>query len=227
MALLNSQSFYINSGNAAVLDWIEDSDRRILDVGCGAGNTGKLIQTSHPHSFVAGVTCSIKEYNQASSNLDLCFCLDVERDAIEQIGKEYDLILFSHVLEHLVDPLAVIQRLLPCLKPDGKVIIALPNIANWRERWKLALGKFEYADSGVMDRTHLHFYTFYTAPRYLIEPIPSLKLEHHGVNGSVPLAFLRHYFLNENWRKQIDRWGCQIFPNLCGGEVLMIARYSP
>jgi 2-polyprenyl-3-methyl-5-hydroxy-6-metoxy-1,4-benzoquinol methylase len=225
MALLNRQSLYINSGNAAVLGCVKDSDRRILDIGCGAGNTGRLIRTHYPNSIVAGVTCSQSEFEQASTNLDRCFYLDVERDSLEQIGKDYDLLLFSHVLEHLVDPVAVIQRLLPCLKPNGRVVIVVPNIANWRERWKLALGRFEYADSGIMDRTHLHFYTFHTAPSYLVATIPSLKLEYLGVNGSLPLGFLRHHFLNENTRQRIDRLGCQIFPNFCGGEILMVASY--
>lgn len=227
MVLLNRQSLYTNSGNAAVLDLIEDSDRRILDIGCGAGNTGQLIHACYPNVSVDGVTCSQIEYEQASVNLDCCFYLDVERDSLAQIGKDYDLLLFSHVLEHLIDPVAVIQRLLPCLKPRGKIIIAVPNVANWRERWKLALGRFEYTESGTMDKTHLHFYTFNTALQYLVDPINQLKIEHHFVNGSVPLAFFRHYLFSAATKKFLDRLGCRLMPNLFGGEILIVARYLP
>ncbi len=103
------------------------------------------------------------------------------------------------------------------------MIIALPNIVNWRERIKIAMGKFEYTDSGVMDRTHLRFYTFYTAPKYLIDPIQQLSLKAHTVNGSVPLAFFRHHLLPSQWKEKIDQWGCKIAPNLFGEEIIMVA----
>ncbi|MDX1977556.1 MAG: class I SAM-dependent methyltransferase [Pseudanabaenaceae cyanobacterium bins.68] len=223
MPSLNHNSLYVNQGNTSILDLVRSSDQKILDVGCGAGSTGKLIITSFPQSQVTGITCSLKEYEQANSCLSKCFYLDLERDSFDQIDKDYDLLIFAHVLEHLVDPVACIRRLLPHLKPGGRVVIALPNIANWRDRWKLALGRFEYTESGIMDKTHLHFYTFHTAAKYLIEPIPQLQLEYLKVNGSVPLGFLRHQILRQRWRQKIDYWGCQVMPNLCGSEILMVA----
>ena len=169
---LNINSFYSNTGNPSVLQFIDKNDRLILDVGCGAGDTGKLILSVYPNSEVVGITCSQVEYNQASQNLSCCININVE---IENLPDKYlnlfDVLIFSHVLEHLINPTEVLYKLLPYLKPNGKIIIALPNIANWRERVKLIIGKFEYTDGGVMDKTHLHFYTYYTAPKYLINPI--------------------------------------------------------
>jgi 2-polyprenyl-3-methyl-5-hydroxy-6-metoxy-1,4-benzoquinol methylase len=154
--------------------------------------------------------------------------MNIEKNTLpDQYQNSFDVILFSHVLEHLIDPTETIRKLLSYLKPNGKIIIALPNIAHWRERWKLSLGKFEYTDSGVMDKTHLHFYTFYTAPKYLIEPIKELKIEHHLVNGSVPLAFFRHYLLTTAMKQWIDRLGAKYMPNLFGGEILIVARVLP
>jgi len=221
---LNSNSLYTNQGNPSVLQFLEESDRTILDIGCGAGATGQLIRSVYPTAHITGITCSSLEYEQAATKLDCCVCLDIEREPLPTLPhQEFDVLCFIHVLEHLVDPVATIQKLFPYLKIGGKVIIALPNIANWRERWKLAWGKFEYTEGGVMDKTHLHFYTFHTAPRYLIEPIPQLKIEHHSVTGSVPLAFLRHHFLNQGLRKKIDGWGCSRIPNLFGGEIILKA----
>lgn len=221
---LNSNSLYINQGNPSVLKFIEKSDRTILDIGCGAGDTGQLIRSVYPHVHVTGITCSSLEYEQAAKKLDHCICMDIERELVPHLAhNQFDVLCFIHVLEHLVNPIANIEKLLPYLKVGGKVIIALPNIANWRERWKLALGKFEYTDGGVMDKTHLHFYTFHTATRYLIEPIPQLKLEQYFVKGSVPLAFLRHHLLNKELRKKIDDWGCAGMPNLFGGEIIIKA----
>jgi hypothetical protein len=78
-----------------------------------------------------------------------------------------------------------------------------------------------------MDRTHLRFYTFHTAPKYLIEPISELSLKIHKVNGSVPLALLRHHFLPSQWKEKIDQWGCQIAPNFFGGEIIIVATTRP
>lgn len=219
---LNSNSFYTNRGNSSVLRLLEASDRTILDIGCGAGDTGQLIRSVYPNTHITGITCSSLEYEQAIKKLDHCICMDIERE-LPIAQYEFDVICFIHVLEHLVNPVAAIEKLLPYLKVGGKVIIALPNIANWRERWKLALGRFEYTDEGIMDKTHLHFYTFHTAARYLIEPIPQLKLEQHFINGSVPLALLRHHLLSKELRKKIDTWGCAKLPNLFGGEILLKA----
>jgi 2-polyprenyl-3-methyl-5-hydroxy-6-metoxy-1,4-benzoquinol methylase len=221
---LNLDSFYTNQGNPSILQFIDADDRTILDIGCGAGDLGKLIRSRSPSTQVTGVTCSQKEYEQATQVLNHCLCLNIEQDQLPlAFAQEFDVLLFCHVLEHLVDPIAVIQKLLPQLKAGGKIIIALPNIANWRDRYKLALGKFEYTDGGVMDRTHLHFYTFHTASRSLVEPIPQIELEEIQVKGSVPLAFLRHHFLNQRIRERIDRWGCSWMPNLFGSEIILKA----
>jgi 2-polyprenyl-3-methyl-5-hydroxy-6-metoxy-1,4-benzoquinol methylase len=221
---LNSQMLYENSGNANILKFLELTDQVILDIGCGAGNLAQGIYTVYPTAHITGITCSRLEYERARSRLNQCFCLDIERELLpELVQQSYDVLIFSHVLEHLVDPTAVIQKFLPFLKVGGKVVIALPNIANWRERWKLALGRFEYTESGVMDKTHLHFYTFHTAPQHLVMPVPQLHLEEHTVVGSVPLAFLRHSILSEQLRQAIDRFGCRCMPNLFGGEILIKA----
>jgi len=223
---LNSKTFYQNSGNRSILQFLGESDRLILDIGCGAGDTGKLIQETYPNTKVTGVTCSQIEYEEALTKLSSCVYLNLEDETLPDIPKQmFDVLCFCHVLEHLVDPVKVINKLLPYLKPNGKVIIALPNVANWRSRWKLAIGRFEYTDGGVFDRTHLHFYTFYTAPQYLINPIPALKIEAHTVNGSVPLSFLRHHFLSPSIKKNLDNIGCHLMPNLFGGEIFMVARH--
>jgi 2-polyprenyl-3-methyl-5-hydroxy-6-metoxy-1,4-benzoquinol methylase len=223
---LNQQSFYKNSGNLGIIELIDDSDKSILDIGCGAGDTGKLIQSIYPNSEVVGITCSQLEYEQATQNLSSCICINIEQDTLPvQYQKKFDVLIFSHVLEHLIDPVEVIRRLLPYLKLGGKIIIAIPNIANWRERWKISLGRFEYTDSGVMDKTHLHFYTFYTSIKSLINPINELKVESHFVNGSVPLAFFRYYLLTTGMKKTLDQLGCKYAPNMFGSEILIVAKY--
>ncbi|WP_375467434.1 class I SAM-dependent methyltransferase [uncultured Nostoc sp.] len=219
---LNSDSLYSNQGNPSILKLLDESDRQILDIGCGVGSNGKLIHELYPLTQVTGVTCSQTEYQRASQQLSHCIYTDVERDTF-YLDQEFDVLLFCHVLEHLVDPVATIKKLLPYLKVGGKVIIALPNIVNWRERSKLLLGKFEYTDGGIMDKTHLHFYTFHTAPRYLIAPISQLRLESHFASGSFPLGRLRNRLMGEKARQAMDRLVCGWLPNLFSHDILMQA----
>ncbi len=225
---LNQQSFYTNSGNSSIIGFINESDRKILDIGCGAGDTGKLIRSIYSDTEVVGVTCSKSEYDQATQHLSSCICLDIEQDTLpDKYEKVFDVLICSHVLEHLLDPSKVISKLLHYLKPGGKIVIAIPNIANWRERGKIVLGKFEYTDTGVMDKTHLHFYTFHTAIKYLIDPIKELQIQHHFVTGSVPLAFFRRYLLTTVMKQSFDQLGCKYMPNLFGREILIVAKYLP
>ncbi len=74
-------------------------------------------------------------------------------------GGGYDVIMFLDVLEHLRDPHAVLSASRDWLRPGGRVLCSLPNVAHWRVRLALARGRFDYADNGLMDRTHLRWFT--------------------------------------------------------------------
>jgi len=225
MSPLNSESFYTNNGNKSILQFLDEGDHRILDVGCGAGSNGRLIKDFYPLTQITGITCSQAEYDEASKHLTHCIYADLEKDDLS-FEEQFDVLLFCHILEHLVDPVAIIKKLLPYLKIGGKVVILLPNIANWRERIKLVQGRFEYTDSGVMDKTHLHFYTFMTAQQYLIKPIDKLNLEINTAKGHIPLGLFRHNFLSDKLRIKVDQFFTSLYPNLFGYEILLVAKYK-
>jgi 2-polyprenyl-3-methyl-5-hydroxy-6-metoxy-1,4-benzoquinol methylase len=84
-------------------------------------------------------------------------------------GQNFDIILFADVLENTPDPLSVLLFYRRFLKPGGKIVVSLPNIACWDRRLALLFGHFDYMDSGIMDRTHLRFFTFRTAQALLRE----------------------------------------------------------
>jgi 2-polyprenyl-3-methyl-5-hydroxy-6-metoxy-1,4-benzoquinol methylase len=85
----------------------------------------------------------------------------------------FDLLILGDVLEHLVDPGASLARLVPLLKPGGQVLASVPNIAHWQVVAGLILGRFDYTDQGVMDRTHLRWFT----PKSLRALLESAGLE--------------------------------------------------
>ena len=74
----------------------------------------------------------------------------------------YDAVLMLDVLEHLVDPADVLRRVRSTLRPGGVGLVSLPNVAHWSVRKELAMGRFRYTPSGLLDATHLRFFTLQT-----------------------------------------------------------------
>ena len=74
----------------------------------------------------------------------------------------YDVVFASAIIEHLPSPETTLQLIKSVLKPHGLLIITTPNVAHWRQRLNLLLGRFEYEDYGLLDRTHLRFFTYFT-----------------------------------------------------------------
>ncbi|HEY6231977.1 MAG TPA: class I SAM-dependent methyltransferase [Pyrinomonadaceae bacterium] len=219
-----STKTYANHGNPAVLAMLDRTCIKILDVGCGSGDNARLSESQNFLREFYGITLSAAECKIASSVMAQCWVDDVETSSLECIeGQAFDAIIFSHVLEHMKDPSLVIAKLLPYLRLGGKLIIAVPNVLVWRQRLQFLLGRFQYDEAGTLDNTHLRFFTYHSADEYLINGNSNLRLLEKTVEGSVPLWFLRHRFLTANLRGWFDRVGCQIFPNLFGGQVVLKA----
>jgi SAM-dependent methyltransferase len=129
---------------------------RILDAGTASGYLGKVWR-GNGH-YVAGIEFDATTAEKARQFYDVFEVANLETYPFSARG-EFDYIVFADVLEHLRDPAAALRRCLPCLKESGKIIISVPNIANWMIRLSLLFGKFDYVDRGILDRTHLRFFT--------------------------------------------------------------------
>ena len=116
--------------------------------------------------LVYGIDISKKALALAKKRVDKTILLDIEKD-VPSLDKKFDVIIFADILEHLRDPEKVLKRYLQFLKPNGKIVVSLPNIANWSIRIKLLFGSFRYTETGILDKTHLHFYTLQTAKDFL------------------------------------------------------------
>jgi hypothetical protein len=85
-------------------------------------------------------------------------------------------------------------------------------------------GDFQYQpEGGILDDTHLHFYTYYTADRYLLSESPDLQLTKKIVSGHIPLPLLRGRVIPKPTAKAIDKWGLRHWPNLFGDQTVIAA----
>jgi 2-polyprenyl-3-methyl-5-hydroxy-6-metoxy-1,4-benzoquinol methylase len=215
---------YRNDGNAPLIALLDGDAHEVLDVGCGAGDNAQLVQSRLPGCQVHGITHSEAESEIAMQRMTSCSVWDIEGDIPEKItAMKFDAIIFSHVLEHLRNPELVLHKFSSLLKSGGSVLVAVPNVLSWNMRWQFLRGNFEYQSDGVLDDTHLRFFTYLTADRYLFGKSPELTLVSKGVTGSVPQWWLRRYFLPKKASEFIDELGCRFWPNLFGGQILLKA----
>lgn len=160
--ILNSGD-YSSSFNRVVFNQV-DPNSKCLDVGCWNGNMGEEL-IKNKNCSVDGVDFRedmlTKAKERGYTNI---YTINLNSEAInfDVIQEQYDYILFADVLEHLLNPELVLRELFKKLKPGGKVVVSLPNVAFALNRLNLLLGKWEYKDFGTLDKTHLRFFTVST-----------------------------------------------------------------
>lgn len=140
----------------------------VLDVGCGSGVHGAELKRLHGHRVV-GVDLSEASIGKAKSRLEEAYVADVTKpEQYTFYGKrQFDVVVFSDVLEHLYDPSDVLERHIPLIAPGGHLVISLPNLVIWNVRFALLFGRFEYQDTGTLDRTHIRFFTCKSIRRFI------------------------------------------------------------
>jgi SAM-dependent methyltransferase len=216
-----SAKVYTNAGNPLVAKLVPPTAMTILDVGCGAGDNARLLLNQSPSRRITGLTYSPTEARLAETVCETVHIADVTTVDPKRLGGPFDAIIFSHVLEHVAEPAIVFERLLPCLASRGAVIILVPNVLQWRTRWQFLRGRFEYTEFGVLDRTHLRFYTPQSAIAELVKPIAGVQLDNVAYNGSAPLGPFRRRLLPSAFRKWIDSAATNRWPTLFASEIAL------
>lgn len=134
--------------------------RRVLDVGCGAGGVGAALKAERDVEVV-GLEGFPDAAEQARARLDEAHCVDL--DALPELPyphEHFDAMVFGDVLEHLRDPFELLRRLKPLLKSDGVIVCSIPNVKHWSVLFPLLVDdRWTYEDAGLLDRTHVHFFT--------------------------------------------------------------------
>lgn len=141
------------------------TDKKILEVGCATGYMGEKLRKQG--NYVVGLDISKKDVQKAKKVLDQVFVIDLESERLPNMGTNFDLILVAEVVEHLFEPELVIKKLMTVLKPNGQILISTPNFLHLYNRYKMLCGKFEYVEETVINKSHVHFFTYPTLKKSL------------------------------------------------------------
>ncbi|HVY29334.1 MAG TPA: class I SAM-dependent methyltransferase [Polyangiaceae bacterium] len=151
------ESYYTHA-RPEVLRLVPEGARHVLDVGCGAGALGASIKRAFPQAQVRGVELVSSAAEQARGRLDAVS----NADATAPLPVDWpapDVLVFADVLEHLVDPWQALQSWRQRAAPGCHLVVSLPNVSHASVVSGLQKGQFRYADEGLLDRTHLRFFT--------------------------------------------------------------------
>ena len=166
---------------------------RVLDVGCGTGAVSDVVRRL-AHSDLVGIEPDGDRAQLARARGLSVFDGVLEADFLQRHGP-FDAIIFADVLEHLPDPGDVVLLAKEGLKPKGAIIASVPNVAHWFVRHDLLRGRFEYQDCGIMDATHLRWFTRESICKFFV----NLGFQITGFDSTAN-AGLPEYYHRAPWR---------------------------
>ncbi|MBN1941233.1 MAG: class I SAM-dependent methyltransferase [Candidatus Diapherotrites archaeon] len=159
----NAQNF---SSHSQIVN-LAGGGNKIIEFGCGKGFVTEQLQ-KHGNK-VTGVEINTENAKRAKKFCSKIFIGDIEKMDFRKLGSGFDVALFGDVLEHLKNPEGTLGKTGRILGKNGRVIASIPNIANWKIRLGLLGGKFDYAEQGILDKTHLKFFTLKNAKKLFNE----------------------------------------------------------
>jgi 2-polyprenyl-3-methyl-5-hydroxy-6-metoxy-1,4-benzoquinol methylase len=163
-----TDDYFHHSRRDQILPLLPAKCARILEIGCGAGTTLAHLKDTGVCDWVGGVELFPSAAAEAAGVLDFVRQGNIETLELDIEPKSLDVVLCLDVLEHLVDPWATVRKLTLLLKPGGMLIASLPNVRHIRVILPLLIrGEWNYGAFGLLDRTHLRFFTRSTATALL------------------------------------------------------------
>ena len=167
----NKESNYYNSDRNDIFEYLPKNITNLLDVGCGNGGFAANVKQKL-NIPVYGVESYSDASNQALEKLDGVYNYSAEESfkLLQDSKMKFDCITFNDVIEHLVDPYSVLSDYKQLLNEDGYIVISVPNLRKINILYDLLVRKdFKYVDAGILDRTHLRFFTKKSLLRMLTE----------------------------------------------------------
>jgi 2-polyprenyl-3-methyl-5-hydroxy-6-metoxy-1,4-benzoquinol methylase len=153
------QSYFAGARSDFIRRLPKDPTASVLEIGCGTGATGALALAQGRCGHYSGVELFDGAAEEARKVLTEVITGNIETLDFKWQPSTFDALIFSEVLEHLVEPGRVVRELSRFVRPGGIVMASSPNISHWRVIRELAAGRFNLTDRGVFDRTHLRWFT--------------------------------------------------------------------
>ena len=220
---IQSRSAYYGWERPEVVALVPASAKYVIDVGCASGALGAALKRGRPGVEVRGIEPFPEAAARAKKALDDVAIAPAEAP-LPASWPRPDCVVFADVLEHLVDPAAVLKRYREVLAPGGSIVVSLPNVAHREPTFGLALGAWEYKDAGILNRTHLRFYTRKTA----LELLAGAGFEVVEIRRAINLPPGRARKAMARWaaREPLSgaAWPAARLADLCTVQFLVVAR---
>lgn len=189
---------------------VKEGPNVVLDLGCGSGAVGKTLRETGRAAELVGVELFEAAAAQAREFYSRVYTGDIEELQLSY-HRSFDYVLCGDILEHLKDPYSVVRRIRGWLKDDGYLICSVPNVRHWRIITNLMFrGAWDYEDAGILDRTHLRFFTRKTCFRMLEDASFSVVFSRMLISG-------RKYLL-------LNALTFKLFDDLLGSQIVTVAR---
>lgn len=182
----NKPSGYYDNVRHEMLKFLPSTAKKVIDIGCGNGAFATIVKDKN-QAEVWGIELMEEEAKIAETVLDKVFTGACEQFINDLPANYFDVIYFNDVLEHLADPYTVLDILKSKLAEGGVVISSIPNVRFYRTFFKVVFGKdWKYDESGIMDKTHLRFFTGKSIKR-MYEDLGYKVQKHEPINSTKSL----------------------------------------
>jgi len=192
----------------------------VLDVGCATGLLARELLKKKCETW--GIDKDGDSIKLAAKYCNKTFTCDLEScDKLPVPKKYFDYVTFFDVIEHLRNPEKILSVIKPYVKKGGKVIVSTPNIAHASIRWMLLKGVFNYDSTGIMDDTHVHFYTRESLSQFLKKQgfVVQKIIPTNGM-CKVPLIYKITDRLPTSWQYRI----ASLFPTLFSYQFIAVTK---
>ncbi len=199
----SKSTVYYHQSRPEMLAIVPDGSMSILDVGCGGGDFGVGLRQKCPSAEIYGIEINQEVAERAPSLYRQVYVGDVNAVLANLPDAGFDLIVFNDLLEHLVDPYTCLAACRRILRPEGRVLASIPNMRFWPALSDLIFqADWRYRDAGVMDETHLRFFTGKSIRRMFDDA--GFEIEQmHGINKTWIFSW-RWRILNLLFRGQLS-----------------------
>jgi tRNA A58 N-methylase Trm61 len=147
--------------NPDLLKLIPVNAVNLIEVGCSSGALARAFKKKSPNCHYIGIEVDPNYALIAKRYCDETFTLDIENadDFFWKKNSDRDCWIFGDTLEHLKDPWRILAKIRTVIPHEGSIVVCIPNAQHWSLQVKLSVGDFKYQDRGLLDRTHLRWFT--------------------------------------------------------------------